>query len=134
MARFTATITDYMDAEKFLGSRDGRKIANNTQVIRIDTHFCALRLHWTNVVVWGDNGGMWLNTGGHHTTTTKQRINESLPPGWGVFAKDFDWFLQYRPTGDVLEFFDGMPVKLPTDYTDGDREAVTARKLYGIAS
>lgn len=41
-----------------------------------------IQYHRTIILIYHRNGMVTLNTGGHSTPTTRQRINDYLPPGW----------------------------------------------------
>ena len=127
MAKKLADVTSYEEARKFLGGREERTIAHNTR-LRDATrnedgcHFgaIAVRLHATDVVTYTQPGWLILNSGGYRTVTTKERINAFLPIGYGVFAKDFVWFVRIGlwsdDNGKTVPFEDGMT--LPANYRD----------------
>jgi hypothetical protein len=84
-------------------NKHSRKVANNTDVIDRGDHV-AIRLHNTDVVEVYPDGTYVLDSGGWHTVTTKQRINEYSPAN--VYQKDWNWYLW---PGDK-EFSDNMRV------------------------
>lgn len=106
-------VYDYPTAAKFLGDKGSRKLANNTKVYRVmlrgyyglvdEIH---VRLHNTDIVSYREDGIITLNSGGYQTTTTKQRMNQLLPPGYGISQTKFKWYLR-TPEGEV-PFVDGM--------------------------
>ena len=96
MAKLLATTYDGLDAA--LGHRMERKIGHNT-VARHRGDLIVVRLHYTDIVQLRPNGAMNLNPGGFHTVTTKERINQFLPPTVGLTQKDWDWFLVSRKPG-----------------------------------
>ncbi len=104
-------VHNYWSAGTYLGRRDSRKLANNTYVERIDDESIGVRLHRTYVVIYKVGGDIILNSGGWHSVTTKQRINQLLPEGFGLYSKRYEWFLS-TPEGEE-EFFDGMTIKDP---------------------
>lgn len=70
-----------------------------------------IRFHRTDVVTIAPNGTVTLNTGGFETPTTKKRLNDYLPWGWHVFARDHVWYLGHM-YGDKERyvFVDGMSI------------------------
>ena len=77
--------------------KDSRKVGNNTYLIRRGEGYCrhadtgkplpgtivpeddiAVRLHYTDVVTFKCDGDIVLSSGGFHTRTTKDRINQYL--------------------------------------------------------
>jgi hypothetical protein len=93
---------NYEGANAFLGSRDSRKVRNNTYVQRRETvhhkvvgkdatdmhhvagpveHSIAVMLHDTDVVTYEKNGRVTIRTGGWSTNTTRDRINAFSPVG-----------------------------------------------------
>lgn len=114
-------IYDYASARQFLlGRGNVRKLANNTSVERISDHavnrmmlslkesasdVIAVVLHNTYIVAYTSDGRILLNSGGYHTTTTKQRLNQLLPPGYGVTQRDYAWYVR-TPNGEY-PFADG---------------------------
>lgn len=66
---------DYAEAATRLGSRESRKLKNNTYLQRRGENI-AVRLHSTDVVTFRPDGRVIYDTGGWGTITTKQRMNE----------------------------------------------------------
>lgn len=106
----------YEGADSFLGSRDSRKVRNNTYVQRRTTvhhhvvgtdatdiqhvagpvqHSIAVMLHGTDVVTYEQNGRITINTGGYQTNTTKDRINGFAP--CSISQKNYEWFVDGKP-------------------------------------
>lgn len=109
-------VHDYASAVKFLGNKERRRLANNTEILKVgdtsgDRFVTAIgvKLHGTVVVAYYPDGSIRLNSGGYRTRTTLQRINQLLPPGLGVYQKNFDWYVQLRGKG-VIPFEDGMRI------------------------
>lgn len=51
-----------------------------------------------------------LRSGGYETVTTKRKMNQAsiqFDLGYGVFQKDFKWFVDL-PNGKTVDFVDGM--------------------------
>ncbi len=69
-----------------------------------------IRFHNTDVLVMHDNGGFELNSGGYRTTTTKERINNYIPGGWGIYSDKGVWYLTNRTKGKTVPFDDGITV------------------------
>jgi hypothetical protein len=93
----------YEQAAVKLGSRDSRKLENNTYVQRRGEDI-AVRLHNTDVVTYHKDGTITLNSGGWRTSTTKNRINSYIP-GRGLHQKNSLW---YFSDGEIFE--DGIRI------------------------
>lgn len=115
-AKLRAPVHDYASAERFLGSKTERTLANNT-VLRYDwrdpdSKGIQVVLHSTPIVTFYPDGNVMLNSSGYHTTTTKARINEViLPLGYRVSQQNYNWFLYNWQTKDSVDFFDGMVIR-----------------------
>lgn len=105
-------VYDFESASKFLGNKTERTLAPNTKIFYVmqsgyyGNQTIAVRLYGTVIVRYMESGVIQLATGGHHTKTTKQRINQLLPPGFSVGQKNYDWFL-HTPEG-TYPFVEGM--------------------------
>ncbi len=67
-----------------------------------------VRYHGTDVVRFGP-GTIILDSGGYHTATTKQRMNQTSNQfnlGYSVFQKDFEWFVEFY--NEIAPFYDGI--------------------------
>ena len=71
----------YTEAAAVLGTRNTRRIANNTTLHRRADGAIAVRLHTTDVVAWFDDGRVTFDTGGWNTSTTARRMHRYAPPG-----------------------------------------------------
>jgi Na+-translocating ferredoxin:NAD+ oxidoreductase RnfG subunit len=64
--------------------------------------------HQTKVVGFNEDEVI-LNSGGHHTATTKRRMNETSETfglGYHVFQEGFTWYVRFK--GEVVKFVDGL--------------------------
>lgn len=60
-----------------------------------------------------------LNSGGYRTVTTKRKMNQAARQfdlGYGVFQRDFDWFVsrwsnEHGKWGGEVPFVDGMTLR-----------------------
>lgn len=101
-------VHNWWSADTFLGRRNQRKLANNTVIYRdpIEPDAIRVKLHYTVIVTYFRDGRIQINSGGHRTKTTKQRLNQLLPHGVGIHQKNFDWYVS---AGDsTVPFRDGM--------------------------
>ncbi len=139
MARLATTADNWSDLEVWLGSKQVRKIANNTYARWKDaTRDIAICLHSTDVVTFHDDGTITLNSGGYRTVTTKDRINGILPRPLGVYSNKGVWTL-YRKGNNpctVSEFYDGMRFTTDGDMVtdvliDSGREMARVKKEIG---
>lgn len=89
MGRPTRLPKSLPEALAALGSRDSRKVANNTYLIRTPEG-AAVKLHATNVVTFLPEG-VRLDSGGWRTPVTRDRINECLPSGWRLWQDGGLW-------------------------------------------
>ena len=83
---------------------------NNTRIERDGDHAIRVILHNTCVVEVTPTE-ITLNSGGWKTTTTKARMNQTSNQfglGFGVFQKDFDWFVSWD--GKDIPFQDNMVI------------------------
>ena len=75
-------------------------------------HPLIVRYHKTAIVKRDNAGVITLNSGGWRTVTTKRKMNQASHQfglGYGVFQKDFDWYVDFN--GATVEFEDGMELK-----------------------
>jgi hypothetical protein len=108
--------TNYQEALAFLGSRDSRVVRGKkaTKVVKEGTNSVALYYHRTPVVTWYPDGRIVLRSGGHHTVTTKRRMNQAVPDV-AVWQRNFEWWVTPIHKGgccqeNPLPFQDGMVV------------------------
>lgn len=68
--------------------------------------------HKTCIVEYDDKA-VKLHSGGWKTVTTKRKMNQASNQfglGYGVFQKDFDWFVT-MPNGQTVPFYDGIMIE-----------------------
>lgn len=75
-----------------LGTRESRKLQNNTYLQRRDADTLAIRLHATDVLTFKRDGRVVYDDGGWQTVTTKDRMNEFGPAL--VFSDKGIWYLR----------------------------------------
>jgi hypothetical protein len=84
---------DVQDAKLQGQCKQSRKLANNTYLQRRDKNIAVL-YHSTDVVIYTPNGNTILNSGGWHTSTTKERINIGLQgTGYRLIQNNSIWYL-----------------------------------------
>lgn len=66
--------------------------------------------HQSPIVVQ-HQGRFRVSSCGYRTATTKQRISRTLPDGYSVKQRDFEWFI-VTPDDEWREFHDGMVLDL----------------------
>jgi hypothetical protein len=103
-AKRDAAAWTFANLDATLGSKDERRIANNTRARRVGADIIAVRLHSTDVLTLHRDGAVIADSGGWWTVTTKERINRN-GTGAHVHAVRREWFVS-TPTGDV-PFEDG---------------------------
>lgn len=99
----------YTAAERLLGRRDTRLVANNTRVIRRHSTLIAVQFHRTDVVSFWEDGTVTLNTGGWTTVTTKDRINRCLF-FFRLYSERGTWVL-HRDDGVAFLYQDGVRLR-----------------------
>ena len=89
------------DLRNYLGDRYCRKLANNTWLEDNGNGGLLVRLHNTVILTFPAHPSdiFSVNSGGYRSTTTKQRLNALLPGGYGVYQKNFEWFM-VTPNGE----------------------------------
>ena len=88
-------------------NKDSRKVGNNTYAEIEYDNSVSIRLHGTKVVRFYPNGLVKLATGGWHTHTTKDRINQYSPVK--VHQRKFEWFVTIN--GKEYPFMENMVVQ-----------------------
>jgi len=83
--------------------RNSRKVGNNTYAEILPDGSVGIMLHSTYVVKIHPDNSATLNSGGWHTPTTKDRINQYSPVR--VYQRKGQWYLE---SGD--EYEDGVVV------------------------
>ena len=103
------TITNYQEAAAFRAKHPReRLIATRTELVKNDDNgVYAIRYCYTDVVTYYPDGTIKLKTNGHHTVTTKRRINQFIS-GASVFQKSFNWYLRDFSTGDRIDFVEDL--------------------------
>lgn len=105
------SMRSFSDFDIRLGSRDSRKLQNNTYAQRRGPDAIAVRLHATDVLTFHRSGLVTFNTGGWETVTTKDRINSYAPHGWSVYSEKGRWMLHGTRADGVQDrwfFRDGI--------------------------
>lgn len=101
---------NYAQAVERLGTRDSRKIGNNTYLRKREGGSIAIRLHATDILVFMPDGSVKYDSGGWKTPVTKDRMNEWGPlrisQANGVWAA---W--DGTRDGESYVYADGMIVK-----------------------
>ena len=79
---------------------------------------CFIYLHGNHIATYNyANRELALYDGGWQSNTTKSRLNalcNEFATGFGVFQKNWNWFVGDFNNKNVLQFFDGVTV-----YSDG---------------
>lgn len=68
-------------------------------------------LYNTAIITYNMDGSIEINSGGHRTVTTKDRINQLLPDGCYVYQQGWTWYLVLNGDyGRPVEFRDNMRI------------------------
>lgn len=106
-------IHSYHDAVAVLKSRGRKKIGNNTYLVRLSPERIGVKYHNTYIVMFEARCALYTS-GGWHTYTTKDRLNQLLPNGWGIYQKKYHWYLSGPDKEmhwfDGIQFLDGKVV------------------------
>lgn len=133
--------------EGILGSRDEKKIRYKTWAVR-EGSSVGIRHHNTTVILYDEDGTITMDCAGWRSHTTKERLNNWLPPGWGIYQKNHVWYLhnnqgpnkwtykdgiQITPDGEVIGTGDANKLKDLTrdvlNYVNGFMEALEAGEV-----
>jgi hypothetical protein len=87
-------------------NRKSRKVGNNTYAEIMSDGSVGITLHSTMIVRIHPDNSATLNTGGWHTSTTKDRMNKYSPVR--VYQKKGEWYLN---NDENTPYEDGMNVK-----------------------
>jgi IMP cyclohydrolase len=108
------TYMNYNSLVNFLGDKPSRKLGNNTivhMVKPLDTREeeVAVKYWSTNIIRINPENVVTLNTNGHETNTTKDRLNQFLSCRDAyVFQKKHVWYIKNRQ--ETIEYQDGMQI------------------------
>lgn len=105
-------VFDYSDAQvvAMKAPRSGRIGHNTRVVVWDDTGGISFVLYATPIVTYYPDGEIELNSGGHHTVTTKARMNALLPPRFRIEQSKYEWWVRDTLTNKKIPFEDGMRV------------------------
>jgi hypothetical protein len=137
MAITLARVRRYREAADFLDGREVRKIAHNTYLERRPTGSAiTVRFHFSDIVTYTPEGSTILDSHGYRTFTTKDRINDFCPEGFGVYQDHGAWYLWRRAQADRAEskwgFADGLVIDRDGNVTGAESaEAQAAAKALG---
>jgi hypothetical protein len=98
----------YEKLKDFLGSRDERKVGNNTILHKTLDGKIAIKYHRTDIMTISQLDTMTLNTGGWETSTTIGRLNQLLPDNVGIFRKKGIAYI--KGANGTFKYVDGMKV------------------------
>lgn len=126
--------------------KDRRKLANNTYAERRGDGEIAIRLHATDILTFHADGSVGVDTGGWHTRTTKDRLNEYLPNGYRIVQDRSQWYWVdggnwagkfHFSDGDTINAHGAVVSQAPLDAEDKNKAMLKRidkyAKLYGKA-
>lgn len=93
--RNLAVPTSYKEADSALSGNDEIAVDYNTILSRSGPQSIALVLYDTVIVFYHADNSLALHTDGHHTKTTKARINAALGSRGSVHAVNGKWWFCY---------------------------------------
>lgn len=105
-----APIRSYDDAMAFLGDRETRRLAPQTDVIRLISGVVGVRYRDTLIVFYVDAGKIVMDSGGDRSEAVQLRIAALLPQGYELRRDpDGTWTL-INARSEAIPFRDGMTV------------------------
>jgi len=100
MAQLTATT--YTGLLNALGNRNSRNIGHNTTASRdSDSDVIVVSLHGNPIVALWPDGTVDISLAGYGTVTTRERVNQFLPPCLSVVQRHYEQKLALRHDGQV---------------------------------
>jgi hypothetical protein len=87
---------NYTEAVKKLGTRDSRKLCNNTYLQRRVDGNIVVKLHATDVLIFRPDDSVEYQTGNWHTNTTKDRMNSYGADGRWIWQDKGVWTIGTR--------------------------------------
>ena len=109
----------YEDAKTQLGKRETKKLARNTY-LRSEGPDMIIRFWSTDIISIDTENNYTLNSGGYHTLTTKERLNEFTPAR--VCADKGLWYVYEGRRWEAIDrkpFADGVRVDFAGNVVDG---------------
>lgn len=102
---------NYNDLDNLLQGRcaNSRKLARNTYAKRREGGKIAIMLHETDIATFSPSGAVTLDSGGHKTATTKERINSFTP--LHVWQERGLWTVSVSGSRSSYHYADGMTIK-----------------------
>ena len=97
------------------GKKRSKRVASNTLEITNDDGTRAIRLYETDILTFSPDGkSVQLDSGGHKTKTTKERMIQFLPRGFNIFQKNFEWFIvtPNNAWDNPIAYHDGIIIKI----------------------
>jgi len=89
------------------GIHSSKKLENNTFEVKYKNGVRAIRLHYTNIVIFYPDGTTHINSGGWLTRTTKDRINKYC--GFiKVWQEKGEWYVANNTFEFPVHFADWM--------------------------
>jgi len=108
------------------------ELEHNTYLIRKDHDTFAVRLYATDVILIHRDGTFTLDSGGHRTVTTKDRMNRYCRP-CRIHQAGFVWKYNIRVwNGRSVAFFDGLRIDDEGQVLNHPAEVESAAKGAGF--
>ncbi len=103
-------VTNYNRAVEVLNGKDSKRLAHNTYLIDMREHDGSIRVRYYNTYIVSYYPDYFvLNTDGHDTSTTKQRLNIFTPYNVVIFQKNWQWFVSNNwQDREGIEYYDGI--------------------------
>lgn len=99
-------IRSYYDCQDYMQDKFVKKLAHNTYVVARDGHY-EVTYHGHTIARFYPTHTTVHNCG-YSTTTTKQRLNCLIPRQFGIYQKNYEWFVHDRRHGTDFAYYNGM--------------------------
>ena len=119
----------FEDAQRMLGTRDTKKLARNTW-LRAEDGNMVVKFWDTDIITIDPQDIYTLDSGGYHTATTKERLNDLTPAR--IWQDRGLWYVANK-----VPFADGIRVDYSGNVVDGEGRAhlpATMRRVDRLVS
>ena len=104
-------MTVFERLQKVMNGRSIKKVDHNTYA-RLDGKNIVVSLHGHDIIL-ATPKSVSYRAAGWRTVTTKDRLNQWMPEGWGIGQRDFVWYISKICRFDSVpdqEFYDGITI------------------------
>jgi len=105
-------MTVFERLQKVMNGRSIKKVDHNTYARLDGKDRIIVSLHGNDIIL-ATPKSVSYRAAGWNTVTTKDRLNQWMPEGWGIGQRDFVWYLSNINRGKVMQdcvFYDGITI------------------------